>query len=62
MTRRQYPIPPPERVGLTLEEVAGLTGLGLASVRHAIGTGLLQAHRLGRRVNGSAARKGSEEI
>jgi len=47
---RQYPIPPSNRIALSLVEVCGLTNIGLASIRGAIACGQLKAHRLGRRV------------
>jgi excisionase family DNA binding protein len=47
---RRYPTPPHERIGLSLLEVCGLTGLGLHSIRSAINAGLLPSHKLGRRV------------
>jgi hypothetical protein len=33
---RTYPIPPADRIGLTLDEICDATGLGLASIRHAM--------------------------
>jgi hypothetical protein len=36
---RRYPTPPRERIGLSLLEVRGLTGLGLNSIRSAINAG-----------------------
>jgi excisionase family DNA binding protein len=42
--------PPPGRLSLSLDEVCGLTGFGMTSVRQAIDADLLPAHRLGKRV------------
>jgi excisionase family DNA binding protein len=47
---RNYKMPEPEKLGLTLDEVAALTSLGLASIRNAIACGQLPAQRFGRRV------------
>ena len=49
-TRKAYPIPPPGRLSRSLNEVCGLTGFGMTSVRQAIDAELLPAHRLGKRV------------
>ena len=45
-----HEIPITDRLALTLDEVCGLTGLGLASIRGAIAAGQLRSGRLGRRV------------
>jgi excisionase family DNA binding protein len=48
--RKAYPIPPPGRLSLSLNEVCGLTGLGMTSVRQAIDAELLPARRLGKKI------------
>jgi excisionase family DNA binding protein len=48
--RREYPIPPPGRISLSLNEVCGLTGIGLTKIRHAVEVGLLPARRLGKKI------------
>ena len=45
-----HKIPITDRLALTLDEVCGLTGLGLASIRRAIAAGQLRSGQLGRRV------------
>jgi excisionase family DNA binding protein len=48
--RKDYPMPPPGRISLSLAEVCGLTGIGMTKVRQAIDAELLPAHRLGKKV------------
>jgi excisionase family DNA binding protein len=47
---RDYKVPAEGKIGLTLDEVAGLTSLGLASIRNAIAAGQLPAQKFGRRI------------
>jgi excisionase family DNA binding protein len=47
---RNYPVPPSEKLGLSLDEVAALVGLGRASIRNAIACGQLPAQKFGRRI------------
>ncbi|MGJ4939287.1 helix-turn-helix domain-containing protein [Bradyrhizobium sp. HKCCYLS1011] len=47
---RDYPVPPPNRLSLSLNETCGLTGIGMTAIRQAIDAGLLPAHRLGKKV------------
>ena len=49
-TPRNYPMPPPGKVGLSLAEVCGLTGIGMTSVRQAIDDELLPVRRLGKKI------------
>jgi len=48
--RKEYPIPPPGRISLSLAEVCGLTGIGMTKVRQAIDAELLPARRLGKKI------------
>lgn len=48
--RKAYPIPPPGRIGLSLAEVCGLTGLGMTKVREAVSGELLPVRRLGKKI------------
>jgi len=43
-------MPPPGRISLSLNEVCGLTGLGMSTVRQAIDAEQLPAHRLGKKI------------
>lgn len=48
--RREYQMPPPGRIGLSLSETCALTGLGLTKIREAINAELLPAYRLGKKI------------
>lgn len=48
--RKEYPIPPPGRISLSLAEVCGLTGIGMTKIREAIDAELLPARRLGKKI------------
>ena len=48
--RKQYPIPPPGRISLSRNEVCGLTGFGMTSIRQAVDAELLPVHRLGKKI------------
>lgn len=48
--RKEYPIPPPGRLALSLNEVCGLTGIGMTKIRQAINAELLPARRLGKKI------------
>jgi excisionase family DNA binding protein len=50
IARKAYPIPPPGRLALSLNETCGLTGLGMTSIRQAIDAELLPVHRLGKKI------------
>ena len=47
--RKVYPIPPPSRISLSLNEVCGLCGIGMTTVRKAIEAEMLPARRLGKK-------------
>jgi excisionase family DNA binding protein len=47
---KAYPMPPPGRLALSLNETCGLTGLGMTSIRQAIDDELLPAYRLGKKI------------
>ena len=48
--RREYPLPPPGRISLSLNEVCGMLGAGMTTVRKAIDAGQLPARKLGKKV------------
>jgi excisionase family DNA binding protein len=48
--RKQYPIPPAGRISLSLNEVCGLTGFGMTTIRQAVDAELLPVHRLGKKI------------
>lgn len=48
--RRDYPIPPPDKIGLTFDEVCGISGLGMTSVRQLVADGQLPARQVGSRI------------
>jgi excisionase family DNA binding protein len=50
IARREYPVPPPGRISLSLAEVCGLTGIGMTKVRQAIDAELLPVRRLGKKI------------
>ena len=47
---RKYPIPPPGRISLSLNEVCGLTGIGMSKLRQVIEAEKLPARRLGKKI------------
>lgn len=50
MRRRNYPMPSPDKIGLTLDEVCGVSGIGMTSVRELIASGQLPARQIGKRL------------
>ena len=48
--RKEYPLPPPGRISLSLNEVCGMLGAGMTTVRKAIDAGQLPARKLGKKV------------
>jgi excisionase family DNA binding protein len=49
-TARKYPIPPPGRISLSLNEVCGILGIGMTTVRKAVEADMLPARRLGKKI------------
>lgn len=47
---RNYPIPPIGRIGLSVPEVCGLTGIGMTKIRELIEAEALPARRLGKKI------------
>jgi len=48
--RKEYPIPPPGKIGLSLAETCRVLGVGMTTLRQSIEQGLLPARRLGKKI------------
>jgi excisionase family DNA binding protein len=50
IARKPYPVPPVGRISLSLNEVCGLCGIGMTTIRKAIEAEMLPARRLGKKI------------